>query len=98
MSRIKKYIIEGEEVAHDGLRITKFADLYDFLNEIAAVPNEVAIDIFKFLADNKHEYFQLAGDGDGLGFILDVWDNPELDNDPVDSMQIWLDEYKPELS
>ena len=94
MSRIKKYIINDEEVSHDELRITNFADLYDFLLNIANVPNEVDEAVYNFLADGHHEYFQFSGDGDGLGFIVDVWDNKELEGDPVDSLQVWLDEYK----
>jgi hypothetical protein len=92
MSRIKSYNINGEVVSHDELRITKFDKLNDFLLNHANVPNEVDEVIYEFLIN--HMFFQLAGDGDGLGFILDVWDDPEMEGEPVDSLQIWLDEYK----
>lgn len=94
MSRIKSYRIDGELVSHDELRICNFANLYDFLLNIAGVPNEVDEDVYKFLSDGSYKHFQFSGDGDGLGFILDVWDNPELEGESIDSLQIWLDEYK----
>lgn len=94
MSRIKKYNIDGVDVQHDELRITDFLNLQDFLLNIAEVPNEVDEAVYDFLADGKYEYFQFSGDGDGLGFILDVWENSSLTGEPVDSLQIWLDEYK----
>jgi hypothetical protein len=99
MSRIKSYNIDGEDVSHDELRITNFVELQNFLLNIAEVPNEVDEAIYEFLSnlfnkDSNHQWFQFSGDGDGLGFIVDVWDNPELEGEPVDSLQVWLDEYK----
>lgn len=92
MSRIKSYRIDGELVSHDALRITNFDALNDFLLNIAGVPNEVDEAVYRFIEGYKG--FQFAGDGGGLGFILDVWDNRELEGDPIESTQIWLDEYK----
>ncbi len=95
MSRIKKYLIDGKEVSHDELRITNISDLQRFLLNIAQVPNEVDEDIYDFIhKTNGSNSFQFSGDGDGLGFIVDVWNNRELEGEPVDSLQIWLDEYK----
>jgi len=90
--RLEIYNINGTEVAHDALRITKFDELNDFLTNHALVPNEVDDAVYHFI--NGYEGFQFAGDGGGLGFIVDVWDNAELEGDPVDSLQVWLDEYK----
>jgi hypothetical protein len=99
MGRIKSYNIDGEIIAHSELRITNFIDLHIFLLNIAGVPNEVDEAIYdflynKFYDNSKHQWFQFSGDGDGLGFIVDVWDNKELEGEPVDSLQVWLDEYK----
>lgn len=99
MSRIKSYNIDGEIIAHSEIRITKYHELHDFLLNTAGVPNEVDEAIYDFLfnlfnEDSKSQWFQFSGDGDGLGFIVDVWDNKELEGEPVDSLQVWLDEYK----
>ncbi len=84
--------VDFYKLAHENIRITEFEALRLFLLNYALVPNEVDEAVYKFIGD--HKYFQFAGDGDGLGFIVDVWDNPELEGDPVDSLQVWLDEYK----
>ncbi|MFV2015401.1 MAG: hypothetical protein ACC656_08245 [Candidatus Heimdallarchaeota archaeon] len=94
MSRIKSYNIDGEIIAHDELRITNFDDLNEFLLNVAGVPNEVDEAVYEFLSNTGYNYFQFSGDGDGLGFIVDVFNNRELEGEPVDSLQVWLDEYK----
>lgn len=92
--RIKSYRIDCELISHDALRITNLNELDNFLINIAEVPNEVHGDVFGFIVRSNHNYFQFAGDGDGLGFIVDVWNNRELEGEPIDSLQIWLDEYR----
>ena len=79
---------------HENIRITDLEALQIFLLDYALVPNEIDESIYGFLADGGYEHFQFAGDGGGLGFILDVFDNKELEGDPIDSLQVWLDEYK----
>lgn len=95
MSRIKSYRIDGELISHDELRITNISDLQIFLLDIAQVPNEIDEVIYNFIYNtNASNSFQLSGDGDGLGFILDVWNNHALEGEPIESLQIWFDEYK----
>ncbi len=77
---------------HENIRITEFEALRMFLLNYAEVPNEVDEAVYEFI--NNHKAFQFAGDGGGLGFIVDVWDNVELEGEPIDSLQVWLDEYK----
>ena len=79
---------------HENIRITDLEALQMFLLDYADVPNEIDESVYGFLADGGYKYFQFAGDNGGLGFILDVFDNKELEGDPVDSLQVWLDEYK----
>jgi hypothetical protein len=40
--------------------------------------------------------FQLGGDGDGLGFILDIWKSDDDINgeEPIDSFQFWFEVYE----
>ena len=84
---------------HENIRITDAVTLQRFLLNYALVPNEIdeVVDDFlytKFVNNSDHIHFQFSGDGGGLGFILDVFDNKELEGDPIDSLQVWLDEYK----
>ena len=82
---------------HENVRITQRETLKAFLANDANTSNELDEAVYEFLFNQeihpKERYFQFAGDGGALGFIVDVWDNPQLEGEPVDSLQVWFDDY-----
>ena len=87
-------------INHDSLRISDIHIANKFLSHIE-MPILMWIEITKMLIDCYHRDhpFQLAGDGDGLGFIVDVWRSQEdVDNgeDVLDSGNFWFDYFDPD--
>ena len=81
-------------VAHENIRITDEEALQTFLLEDAGTTNSIDERIKDLIFGCGA--FQLAGDGDGLGFILDVWETPESmeDDEPIGSYQLWFEDYE----
>lgn len=81
-------------IDHENIRITDEEALQTFLLEDAGTTNSMD----ERIKDLIHGCgaFQLAGDGDGLGFILDVWETPESmeDDEPIGSYQLWFEDYE----
>jgi hypothetical protein len=78
------------ELDHDSIRINLLStfDAFRFDQQIDDVLYE---DIIGYIEDNK--FFQIAGDGDGLGFIVDIYldqDFEEFD----ESCQFWFEDYE----
>jgi hypothetical protein len=83
------------EVLHENLRITDQEALQTFLLDYAQTNNSMDEGI-KYLIEGKNT-FQLSGDGGGLGFILDIWENQEALNDgeePIGTYQLWFDQWE----
>ena len=73
------YNIEGHDapVPHDGVRIMSKAIAIEFLKH-ENIPYEMEVGVKDALNDLKDgQVFQLAGDGDELGLIYDVWASEE---------------------
>jgi hypothetical protein len=84
------------KVLHENIRISDLVTLQKFLLDDAQTTNsmdEVKDVLFKY----PNKPFQLGGDGDGLGFILDIWkSDDDINNgeEPIDSFQFWFEVYE----
>lgn len=82
------------EVNHENIRITEYGALITFLVESCDSHKRMDREIYEFIENDA--VFQFAGDGDGLGFIVDLWSCIEdiMDGEqPTHSSQYWFDDY-----
>lgn len=86
------------DISHLDLRITNHTDLQQFLLNDANTNNSIDEAIKNVLPINGDgKVFEFKGDGDGLGFILDIWENQEaLDNeeDIENGYTFWFEDYE----
>jgi hypothetical protein len=83
-------------VNHEDLRIIDENDLQNFLLDKALTSNSFDDAVKEKLSTmDSDNVFEFKGDGDGLGFILDIWENQkEMDSEePIHSYQFWFDDY-----
>lgn len=82
------------EVQHENIRIHDEETLQVFLLDDANTTNSMDEAIKN--AIHGVGAFQVAGDGGGLGFIVDVWKTQEdMENDePWNSFQFWFEDYE----
>jgi hypothetical protein len=83
-------------VDHENLRIIDRRDLQNFLLDKALTSNVLDESVWDKLNTMEPEnVFEFKGDGDGLGFMLDIWENERAsgDEDPIHSYQFWFDDY-----
>lgn len=91
---MKTYTINGEKVSHDNVRISDMKTLNDFLLDELEQPNELDEAVRHFIHQSTFgtsNTFQVAGDGDGLGLIIDIFNDEEED---IDCMTIWFEDYE----
>jgi len=79
-------------VDHENLRIIDENDLQNFLLDKALTTNSFD----EAVKDKLTDVFEFKGDGDGLGFILDIWEteNARENDEPIRSYQFWFDDYQ----
>lgn len=82
------------EVLHENIRISDEEALQKFLLDDANTTNSMD-EAIKDAIDGM-PFFQVGGDGGGLGFIVDVWKTQEEveDGEPWDSYQFWFEDYE----
>jgi hypothetical protein len=85
------------KVLHENIRISDLVTLQKFLLDDAQTTNSMDEVIKDVLFKYPNKPFQLGGDGDGLGFILDIWkSDDDINNgeEPIDSFQFWFEVYE----
>ena len=83
------------DLAHDSLRINRLDVVLIFMQEYSMCNNKMTDDITNAIFEHNEYSFQLAGDGDGLGFILDFFtDNTFEECLDMESQQFWFEDYK----
>jgi hypothetical protein len=89
------YIIsdDGNEVYHDNLRIDDRYTLHKVLNNSPHIPKRMKEDIEDMVVEFRNKKWEFKGDGDGLGFLFDVWDKSYDDDEPIVETQIWFEDY-----
>jgi hypothetical protein len=83
-------------VNHEDLIISDENDLQNFLLDKALTTNSFDEAVKEKLSTmDSDNVFQFKGDGDGLGFLLDIWENKYSENEcePRYSYQFWFDDY-----
>ena len=71
--------------------IVDLESLDNFLLDSEEVSNSLRDEILDDVFDN--ESFEFKRDEEGLGFILDFWDNEEKEGEPTQSYTYWFDDY-----
>lgn len=90
-----KYFDMGQTytIQHDNIRIHDKDTAEIFLTEDSDLPEELVNTLLELIY--KNPIFELKGDGDGLGIILDVWADLDSYNydEPVGTFTFWLDDF-----
>ena len=92
---MKTYLINGVEVSHDNLKISDWTTLNEFLLNEAGTINSLDEDIKDFIftkTNNNKRAFQVAGDDDGLGFVVDIFKDETMEK-LLYSEQYWFEDY-----
>jgi hypothetical protein len=82
-------------VSHEDLCIIDTKDLQHFLLNDAQTTNEFDEAVKDVLCKNLG-HFEFKGDGEGLGFILDIWTSEDAkinQEDTIHSATFWFDDY-----
>ena len=82
-------------VPHEELCIIDANDLQTFLLNDASTTNGFD-EAVKNALGNHFGAFEFKGDGEGLGFILDLWIDEEskYKDEPINSFTFWFDDFQ----
>jgi hypothetical protein len=94
----KAFNCDVYELKHDSLLISDF-DVWDMVKlDVLGVTNELYDDIDAFLGDNGFFnsfgdfHLEIKGDGDGLGFIVDLFDGEGCEL--LDTQCFWFEDFE----
>jgi len=78
-------------ISHDSIRIDDFDLLLKFLQDNSLFKSHMGIDILRFVNEYSSKNWEFKGDGDGLGWIIDIWD--EKYEDCIETRTICFEDY-----
>lgn len=79
-------------LAHDSIRISDLDTLKAFFR-FEMINGVLAEEIIDMVENATGRAFQVAGDGDGLGFIVDIFEDEDME-ELEETATFWFDDYE----